>query len=138
MIQTYRGHVTISPIPTLHDYEMLITDVEPLDGLRAMRHTYNLTVQRISHVRSLFGIEREFERYFLRLRSKIGYKKRHDRTLLKYHLEQNMNQKEKGKFQEKDGKGLNFCQISEANNSLVSKLSQTSCEHEQEAQKITI
>ena len=68
VMQSYRGHVTISPNPTLQDYKRLIEDVET-DGFdRYVQNTYIQTVQRIDHIRALYGIEREFDRYYLRLK----------------------------------------------------------------------
>mmetsp|Transcript_4417 Transcript_4417/g.7506 ORF Transcript_4417/g.7506 Transcript_4417/m.7506 type:complete len:173 (+) Transcript_4417:1544-2062(+) len=46
-------------------------DVKPEDCDEFTQHTYSLTVQRVSHIRSLYGIERELDRYYLRLKRKL-------------------------------------------------------------------
>lgn len=53
-----------------------------------MQHTYAQTIQRISHIRSLYGIEREFDRYYLRLKLKMGIQMnlRADKDLIKYQI----------------------------------------------------
>lgn len=94
--QTYSGHVTIAPSPSLSDYKNIITDVKPDDALRSMRYTYLLTIQRISHIRSWFGIEREFDRYYLRLKNKLRCNQhlRLDKDIIKYQVEKALIKKE--------------------------------------------
>ena len=85
VFQSYRGHVTIAPRLTLYDYSRLCTNVEPSDFYRVLQHTYSQTVQRIGHIRALYGIEREFDRYYMRLKAKMNCKMhfKNDRDLLK-------------------------------------------------------
>ena len=65
---------------------MLITDPTKEDMPRVMAQTYNLTIQRISHIRSLYGIEREFDRYYLRLKNKLSTNMnlRQDKDVMKF------------------------------------------------------
>jgi hypothetical protein len=44
ILQSYKGHVTISPKPTLYDYKMLIYDVRPEDFDYVLQHTYSQTI----------------------------------------------------------------------------------------------
>lgn len=88
MIQTYKGHVTIIPNASFNDYLNLIENVSPEDFKRSMQHTYIKTIQKMAHIRSLYGIEREFDRYFLRLKQKLScsIQLRHDKDLIKYQI----------------------------------------------------
>ena len=45
-----------------------MNDVEKERFDEFIQNTYVQTVQRIDHVRALYGIEREFDRYYLRLK----------------------------------------------------------------------
>ena len=98
VMQTYRGHVTIAPRPSLYDYRRLIQDVEPSDFERVLQHTYTQTIQRISHIRSLFGIEREFDRYYMRLKNKLHCQihLRHDKDLIKFQINKALKEKQLG------------------------------------------
>ena len=95
VMQTYRGHVTIAPRPTLYDYKRLIEDVEPSNFHLSLQHTYSQTIQRISHIRSLFGIEREFDRYYMRLKNKLHCQihLRHDKDLIKFQINKALKEK---------------------------------------------
>jgi TAG lipase / steryl ester hydrolase / phospholipase A2 / LPA acyltransferase len=44
VIQTYRGHVTISPNPSLYDYKHLLKDVPYENCDEMLHHTYNMTI----------------------------------------------------------------------------------------------
>lgn len=94
--QTYRGHVTIAPKPTLYDYKMIITDVQPENFEEALQHTYTQTVQRIGHIKSLYGIEREFDRYYLRLKLKLNCKTqlRLDKDIMKYQINKALHEQQ--------------------------------------------
>jgi len=47
-----------------------------------------MTIQRIGHIRSLFGIEREFDRYYLRLKAKLSCNTRFrlDKDMMKFQI----------------------------------------------------
>ena len=95
VLQSYQGHVTISPKPKWIDYKTLVTNpsLERFDEV--MQHTYGFTIQRISHIRSLYGIEREFDRYYLRLKQKMGVQMnmRDDKDLVKFQINKTLIQK---------------------------------------------
>ena len=80
--------MTIAPSPTLYDYKHIIEDVEVENFRECIQHTYNLTIQRIGHIRSLYGIEREFHRYYLRLKAKLGTEMglKQDKDLIKFEI----------------------------------------------------
>jgi hypothetical protein len=88
ILQTYKGHITIAPRPTLADYKLLVEDVPTDTHDKCLQHTYALTVSRIAHIRSYYGIEREFDRYYLRLTQKLHCQMnlRHDKDLIKYQI----------------------------------------------------
>ena len=67
---------------------MLVEDVPLSDHDRVLQHTYALTVSRIAHIRSYYGIEREFDRYYLRLKQKLHCQMnlRNDKDLIKYQI----------------------------------------------------
>lgn len=90
VMQSYRGHVTISPNPSLRDYRKLIDDVDSEGFDQHMQNTYIQTVQRIDHIRALYGIEREFDRYYLRLKQKLNSEinLKNDKDLIKYSINQ--------------------------------------------------
>lgn len=100
VIQTYRGHVTIAPSLGLHDYRRLICNVEPERASHYIQHTYALTVQRVSHIRSLYGIEREFDRYYARLKRKIhcASNLRDDKDLIKFQINKALKEAELSSF----------------------------------------
>jgi len=64
----------------------MVGDVEVEDFNYCMNHTYTQAVSRISHIRSLYGIEREFDRYYMRLKNKVNadMNLRNDKDLIKY------------------------------------------------------
>ena len=86
--QSYQGHVTIAPRPTLYDYSRLLADPLPEGFDAAVQETYSQTIQRISHIRAYYGIEREFDRYYLRLKSKMSCQVnlRMDKDVIKYQI----------------------------------------------------
>ena len=88
--ETHKGHVVIAPSPTLYDYASLLSNVEEDEFDLFMNHTYTQTVQRISHIRSLYGTEREFDRYYMRLKNKVSCEMnvRLDKELIKYQIHQ--------------------------------------------------
>ena len=67
-LQNYSGDVTIAPKVTLRDYLGLLSDVPEADYPRLLHHSYILCLERMSYIRSLYGIEREFDRYYNRLK----------------------------------------------------------------------
>ena len=64
----------ISPTPGLSDYMKLFGNVKSEEVPYVINNTYSQTVTRISHIRSLYGIEREFDRYYERLKNKMDAK----------------------------------------------------------------
>ena len=69
--QTYKGHVTIVPSPTLNDYRNILTDVKIEDYWPSYQAVYVQSLRKIAHIRSYFGIEREFDRYYHLLKSQL-------------------------------------------------------------------
>ena len=65
--QKFDGHVTILPRPSLRDYTLLAIDLEKNDLIKAAQQTYIETLRKISLIRALYGVEREFDRYHSRL-----------------------------------------------------------------------
>lgn len=66
-MQPFKGHVTVFPRPGVTDYMGIVTDPTFEDYKVACQETYIETLRKISLVRSLYGIEREFDRYYSRL-----------------------------------------------------------------------
>ena len=102
VLQSYEGHVTIAPKLTLKDYSKLIKNTPLKDFESTIQHTYSQTIQRISHIRSLYGIEREFDRYYLRLKLKMGMQMnlRADKDLVKFQINNALIQKRNEKLTE--------------------------------------
>lgn len=102
VLQTYKGHITIAPRPTLIDYRDLLKDVPLSYHDTALQHTYALTISRISHIRSFYGIEREFDRYYLRLKQKLHCQMnlRHDKDLIKYQINKTLIEKQQSEMAE--------------------------------------
>lgn len=69
--QTYHGHVTISPNATMVDYFNFLEDIEPTQLPVFINETYIKTMRRMSLIRSLYSIEREFEKGYSRLKKKL-------------------------------------------------------------------
>ena len=55
--------------PTLTDYRNLLVNVTPETYWPAFQKSYVRTLRKISHIRSYFGIEREFDRYYNKLKN---------------------------------------------------------------------
>ena len=70
--QWCRGHVTLCPEPGWIDYRRVCTDIVPEELDSVMQQSYSQTLLRIGHVRAFYGIEREFDRYYTRLKHKMG------------------------------------------------------------------
>ena len=83
---THKGHITIVPSPTLYDYRLLLTDIGYEDYWRCHQAQYvqslrskymlfhshaNYFMAGMAHIRSYFGIEREFERYYQLLKNQL-------------------------------------------------------------------
>ena len=71
VVQSYKGHVTVVPEPTLTDYRNLLVNVTPETYWPAFQKSYVRTLRKISHIRSYFGIEREFDRYYNKLKNQL-------------------------------------------------------------------
>jgi TAG lipase/steryl ester hydrolase/phospholipase A2/LPA acyltransferase len=66
--QPYKGHVTIIPQPKLAHYRNLLINPNHQDYIEAIQESYNCTLRKISLIRAIYGVEREFDRYYLRLK----------------------------------------------------------------------
>ena len=53
----------------MQDYLSLIDDVKPQSFYSSMQIVYVQSLRKMAHIRSYFGIEREFNRYYERLRN---------------------------------------------------------------------
>jgi hypothetical protein len=73
--QDFKGHVTIIPRPTVKDYKGMVSDPTPAEYIIAIQETYVETLRKIGLIRSLYGIEREFDRYYSRLQVKCSREK---------------------------------------------------------------
>jgi predicted acylesterase/phospholipase RssA len=71
VVQSHKGHVTIVPSPTLQDYRNLLNNVTPELYWPSFQHNYVNTLTKISQIRSYFGVEREFDRYYTRLKAQV-------------------------------------------------------------------
>jgi hypothetical protein len=69
--QKYDGHVTIIPKPKLGEIRKLMMNPEKGDISDAVKHSYSLTLRKISLIRAFYGVEREFDRYYTRLQAKM-------------------------------------------------------------------
>jgi hypothetical protein len=69
MDQDYRGNVTIVPNVGWKDYKNLLNNLPEDEYLRTFQMSYLHTLRKMAHIRSFFGIEREFNRYYERLRN---------------------------------------------------------------------
>ena len=69
--QTYSGNITIVPRVTLTDYKNLLTNVTAETFYPALQETSVQTLARLAQIRSYFGIEREFDRYYERLNRQL-------------------------------------------------------------------
>ena len=71
IVQSYKGHVTIVPSPTLTDYSNLLENVTPQNCQKAFWNTYVQSLSKMAHIKSFFAIEREFDRYYQLLKSQL-------------------------------------------------------------------
>ena len=71
VVQTNKGHVTIVPEPTYRDYRDLFVNLTPETFWPVLQKQYVNTLTKIAHIRSYFGIEREFDRYYNRLKAQV-------------------------------------------------------------------
>ena len=69
IVQSYKGHVTIVPSPTMTDYFNLLENVTPQNCERAFWNTYVQSLSKMARIKSYFAIEREFDRYYELLKS---------------------------------------------------------------------
>lgn len=64
------GDVVISPSLTIAEYATMMQNVQREEMERVLQKTYLQTFNMSAHIRSVYGIEREFERYHTRLKKK--------------------------------------------------------------------
>ncbi len=69
--QEYKGHVTIIPQPKLIHYRNILINPDRKDYEEAILSSYNSTLQKISLIRAIYGVEREFDRYYMRLKNSL-------------------------------------------------------------------
>lgn len=69
--QEYKGHVTIIPQPKMIHYRNILINPDKKDYEEAILSSYNCTLRRISLIRAIYGVEREFDRYYMRLKNSL-------------------------------------------------------------------
>ena len=69
--QTYSGHVTIVPDVKLMDYPHFLANPSREEYSRSYQQSYVQTLSKMAQIRAYFGIEREFNRYYERLRNEL-------------------------------------------------------------------
>ena len=62
--QSYKGHVTVVPSPTLKDYTNLLVNLTPEIYYPGFQASYVQSLRKMAHIKSYFAIEREFDRYY--------------------------------------------------------------------------
>ena len=65
-----RGHVALVPDAFLNDYKTVMTNMGPETFEEALNYSFRLAMEQMAHLRAVYGIEREFERYYQRLLQK--------------------------------------------------------------------
>lgn len=65
--ETSQADVILKPDIYLSDYINLFTNMDIKEFNRAINYSYVKALNKISHIRANYGIEREFERYYQRL-----------------------------------------------------------------------
>jgi len=68
--QTLKGHVALVPDAFLNDYKTVMTNMVPEVFEKSLNYAFRLTMKQMAHLRGVYGIEREFERYYSRLLQK--------------------------------------------------------------------
>jgi len=69
--QSYKGHVTIVPDPTIRDYLGILENVDMKYYQPSFQSQYIQSLRKMALIKSHFGIEREFDRYYKLLKSKL-------------------------------------------------------------------
>ena len=83
--QTSKGHVVIVPEAlSIDDYRTLLTNMTAEAYEQALQLSYVTTLKKLSNIKAFCGIEREFDRYYNRLKKKLDIKMslRDDRDLI--------------------------------------------------------
>jgi len=65
--QTKQCQIIVTPNLTSYDYRTVLKNISKDDFDYAIQHTFLITMGKMSQIRSVYGIEREFERYYQRL-----------------------------------------------------------------------
>ena len=65
--QTKQCQVVITPNMTSYDYRTVLKNITKEDFDYAIQHTFLLTMKKMPLIKSVYGIEREFERYYQRI-----------------------------------------------------------------------
>jgi len=71
MTQVYKGHVTIAPQVQFQDYLNILKNLDQREYEEGLEISYLCTIKKISLIKAVFGIEREFDRYYLRLKQML-------------------------------------------------------------------
>lgn len=69
IMQSYKGHVTIVPSPTISDYYNIFQNITPESYQRSFQSMYVQSLRKMARIKSYFAIEREFDRYYDLLKS---------------------------------------------------------------------
>ena len=70
--QTHKGHVVIVPKTGIKDYKAVMKNLTKGSFDEALQLQYIAALNKMSHIRAFFGIEREYDRYYERLRQKLN------------------------------------------------------------------
>lgn len=63
--------MTIVPKPPVSAYSRVLINPGPSDYYQAIQSSYVATLGKVSFIRAVFGIEREFDRYYMRLKQQL-------------------------------------------------------------------
>ena len=64
IVQSYQGDVTVAPNLNLREYTKLLNNCTPEDYFKALPQVYVQSLRKMSRIKSLFAIEREFDRFY--------------------------------------------------------------------------
>lgn len=125
--QEYKGHVTILPQPKMIHYRNVLVNPDQKDYEEAIHSSYNSTLQKISLIRAVYGVEREFDRYYMRLKnslrgsaSQIVAQAEEDSKVIEYAVKRTMSRLDAWDEEDHD-----FEKLGTQHNELVAYISKT-------------
>lgn len=119
--QQYKGHVTIVPQPKLSAYKNILINPNVQEYEEAIHQSYVCTLQKVSLIRAVYGVEREFDRYYMRLKHSLKVNSEFigkDPNLIEYTVNRSI-----GKNIVWDDDDNEFEKVEDSNNELVCYLS---------------